>query len=161
LLMAREGQPKSPALEVKEQPAGLCPTCLEFGVQTPVEIRRKTPMKYCTFHYWLMKGREGFLLRSYAEHSRRFGFVISLPSPENMAKMNLAPERGMPEVGSLLTLPEKLSGPGETPLFLPLRSATSGPGRTSGLPPVPSRELRSVAPPAFARETPPPICVPA
>jgi hypothetical protein len=161
MLVGPEVRPDFPAPEGKEHPVGLCPTCLEFGVQTPVERRRKTPMKYCTFHYWLMKGREGFLLRSYVEHSKHFGFVISLPSHETMAKMNLAPERGMPELGSLLTLAEKLSGPGETPLFLPLRSATLGPGRTSRPPHASSRVLRSRAWPSYARETPPPICVPA
>lgn len=156
-----EVRPNAPDSEAKEQSVGLCPTCLEFGVQTPVERHRKTPMRYCTFHYWLMKGREGFLLQTYAERSMHFGFVISLPSSENMARMNLVPELGMPELGSLLTLPEKLSEPGERPLFLLPRSATPGPGRTSGSLSASSQAPRTSGWPAFARETPPPICVPA
>ena len=138
-----------------------CPNCLSWGVHTPVEKRRRSLMNYCTFHYWLMKGREGFLLKAYAERSEHFGFVTSLPSPEEMARMDLAPELGMPELGSSLTLPEKLSAPVERLLFLPPRSATSGPGRTSGRPFVSSRVPRSEERPMFARETPQPICVPA
>lgn len=66
-----------------------CPDCLKFQVHTPVEKWRRTEMKYCTFHYWMMKGREGgfFTLELYVERSRYFGFVTSLPSPEDMAKM--------------------------------------------------------------------------
>ncbi len=138
-----------------------CPNCLRWGVHTPVEKWRRFRMRYCTFHHWLMKGREGFLLQTYAERSSHFGFAISLPSPEDMARMNLAPELGMPELGSFLTQPEKLSAPVERLLFLPPRSATSGPRRTSGHPFVSSRVPRSEEQPTFARETPQPICVPA
>ncbi len=67
-----------------------CPACLRLGFHTPAEAWRKTPMVYCTFHYWLMRGSKqphGFPLEVYMEHSRRFGFVLSLPSVEEMARM--------------------------------------------------------------------------
>ncbi len=138
-----------------------CPSCLQWGVRTPVERHLNTPMKYCTFHYWLMKGREGFLLDAYVEHSRYFHFTVSLPSLANMARMNLAPELGMPELGSLLTLSEKLSVQEERLLLPPLRSAPSGPGRTSGPALVSSQESRSEAWAMSAQRNPQPICVPA
>ena len=66
-----------------------CPDCLKFGVHTPVEWWKRTRMRYCTFHYWMMKGREGgiFTLDVYIERSQHFGFIVSLPSPEDMAEM--------------------------------------------------------------------------
>lgn len=100
-----------------------CPSCLLWGVHTPIERWRRTQMRYCTFHYWLMKGREGFTLESYVDHSRHFGWGISLPSPEDMAKMNLAPELGMPELGSFLTLADKFPELRGEPLSLSLQVA--------------------------------------
>ncbi len=74
-----------------------CPDCLKFQVHTPVEKWKRTEMKYCTFHYWMMKGREkhlwmgqekeGYRLDEYVERSRHFGFITSLPSPEDIAAM--------------------------------------------------------------------------
>lgn len=66
-----------------------CPDCLKFLAHTPVEKWKETEMKYCTFHYWIMKGREGgfFTLGLYVERSKYFGFITSLPSSEDIAKM--------------------------------------------------------------------------
>ncbi len=154
--MTESGAPNSENLGVPE-----CPGCLRWSVHTPVERRQNTPMEYCTFHYWLMKGQEGFLLQDYVEHSRDFGFAVSLPSPDDIAEMKLAPELGMPELGRLLTLPEKLAAPGERLRFLPLRSVPLGLGRTSELPPESSRVSHLGAWAVSARGNPPPICVPA
>ena len=137
-----------------------CPSCLRWGVHTPVETWRRTPMQHCTFHHWLMKGREHFLLYSYVKDSEYFGFVSSLPLPDDMMRMNLAPERGIAEIGDLI-LSEKRSRPEGRPPFLPLRSAASSPGRVSGPLSADSRAFHSATRQTFARETPPPACDPA
>jgi hypothetical protein len=57
----------------------------------PVEKYRAMPMEYCTFHYWLMRGRSGgtreYSLEDYVDGSRLHSFVISLPSGEAMRAM--------------------------------------------------------------------------
>ena len=80
-----------------------CPDCLKFQVHTPVEGWKGTRMNYCTFHYWMMKGREDgiFTLDAYVERSQHFGFVISLPSPEDIAVM-------MKQDEGLVVGPEKI-----------------------------------------------------
>lgn len=63
-----------------------CPSCLNQGVRTPVERYRKQALRYCTFHYWLMRGRGDpvvYTLKDYSEVSARHGFKISLPSDED------------------------------------------------------------------------------
>lgn len=83
-----------------------CPDCLESQVHTPVERWKGTEMKYCTFHYWMMKGREGgfFTLELYVVRSRHFGFVTSLPSSEDIAKM--MGQKQSPGTGSMKDPPE-------------------------------------------------------
>jgi len=68
-----------------------CPSCMEYGIMTPVEKYKAMPLEYCTFHYWLMRGRLGGLreysLEEYANSSRLHSFVISLPSGDAMRAM--------------------------------------------------------------------------
>lgn len=72
----------------KKQTESECMDCLKFQTHTPVEKWKKgMRLKYCTFHYWMMRGRRWFTLEEYVERSRYFGFVTSLPSPDDMAKM--------------------------------------------------------------------------
>jgi hypothetical protein len=58
---------------------------------TPVEKYKAMPMEYCTFHYWLMRGRSGGMressLEDYVNGSRLHSFVISLPSDEAIRAM--------------------------------------------------------------------------
>lgn len=58
---------------------------------TSVEKYKAMPMEYCTFHYWLMRGRSGgtreFSLEEYANGSRLHAFIISLPPDEAMLTM--------------------------------------------------------------------------
>jgi hypothetical protein len=88
-----------------------CPDCLRYQVHTPVERWKGIEMKYCTFHYWMMKGREGgvFTLEAYVELSRYFGFIISLPSPEVIGKMMGREE--IPVIGPMVILQELASSP--------------------------------------------------
>ena len=68
-----------------------CPSCKECGIMTPVERYKAVPMQHCTFHYWLMRGRSGgtreYSLEEYANGSRLYTFIISLPSDEAMRTM--------------------------------------------------------------------------
>jgi hypothetical protein len=58
---------------------------------TAFEKYKAMPMEYCTFHYWLMRGRYGgtreYSLEDYANGSRLHSFVTSLPSGEAMLAM--------------------------------------------------------------------------
>ena len=58
---------------------------------TPVEKYKAMPMEYCTFHYWLMRGRSGGLresgLEEYVNGSRLHSFIISLPPSDAMRAM--------------------------------------------------------------------------
>lgn len=69
-----------------------CPACLKLKIRTPVECHRNTQLNFCTYHYYLMKGREGghYSLESYVEASRRHSFRTSLPSPDEIAPLRLA-----------------------------------------------------------------------
>jgi hypothetical protein len=71
------------------EPVKYCPTCLKSGTKTIVERHGDTPLNYCTFHYWLMRGKVGghYSLEAYVEASELHQFKTSLPSPENMARM--------------------------------------------------------------------------
>jgi len=64
---------------------------MQRGINTPVEKYKAMPMEYCTFHYWLMRGRFGvkreYSLLEYANGSRLHSFIISLPSEEAMRAM--------------------------------------------------------------------------
>ncbi len=68
-------------------PGPECAACLELNVHTPVERWKKTPMRYCTLHYWLMRGSYGYTLDAYSDRSRFFGFILSFPSPDESAKI--------------------------------------------------------------------------
>jgi hypothetical protein len=74
---------------VKNQEPGMplyCPSCLKHGVRTPLERHRKQALRYCTFHYWLMRGRgypEVYTLKAYSQASAPYGFKISFPSEED------------------------------------------------------------------------------
>ncbi len=60
-----------------------CSLCAASGVVTPSEWYHATQLEYCTFHYWLMRGRVGShacSLEDYANASKRFAFRVSLPS---------------------------------------------------------------------------------
>ena len=60
-----------------------CSLCAVSGVVTPSEWYHATQLEYCTFHYWLMRGRvgnHGYSLEDYANASKRFSFRVSLPS---------------------------------------------------------------------------------
>lgn len=65
---------------------------MERGVRTPVERYRKTALVYCTYHYWLIRGKSGggvgVSLKDYADASRSHFFVISIPKPEDMRSMD-------------------------------------------------------------------------
>lgn len=58
---------------------------------TPVEKYRTMPLEYCTFHYWLMRGRFGgkreYSLEEYVNGSQLHSFIISLPPDEAMRAM--------------------------------------------------------------------------
>ncbi len=53
-----------------------------MGIRTAVEKYGGTRLSYCTYHYWLMRGKTGgvYTLDEYARSSAEHGFVISLPS---------------------------------------------------------------------------------
>ena len=65
----------------------LCPECLDLGISSQVETYHGSPLEYCTFHYWLMRGMLFFPLEVYVNSSERYGFATSLPTPEEMQKM--------------------------------------------------------------------------
>jgi hypothetical protein len=73
--------------------AKYCPSCMERGIKTPVEKYKAMPMEYCTFHYWLMRGRLGgpkldeYSLEEYVKVSELHSFVVSLPSDDAMRSM--------------------------------------------------------------------------
>lgn len=60
---------------------------MKFKIRTVVESNRNTPLDFCTYHYFMMRGREGgyYSLESYVEASRPYSFRTSLPSPDEMA----------------------------------------------------------------------------
>jgi hypothetical protein len=81
----------------KSEPTKYCPECLKFEIHTPAEWYRNVQNDFCTYHYWIIRGRDGggpslppvrFSLESYVEGSKLHGFRTSLPSPEEMARMN-------------------------------------------------------------------------
>jgi hypothetical protein len=81
---------EKPLKDQVPQRALYCPSCLEHGVRTPVERHGKQDLRYCTFHYWLMRGRgdpEVYSLKAYSQASAPYGFRISLPSEEDMRIM--------------------------------------------------------------------------
>ncbi len=110
------GEPAIGTGELQVNPGPACPSCLQWGVLTPVEKWREAPMKYCTFHYWMMRGRLspcGFAFDAYAERSRAFGFVLSLPPPtvmEEMARDWEAQVEAPPELGHGLRPATSCSG---------------------------------------------------
>jgi len=64
---------------------------MERGITTPVEKYKAMPMEYCTFHYWMMRGRLGGLqeysLEEYVNGSELYSFIISLPSGDAIRVM--------------------------------------------------------------------------
>lgn len=69
-----------------------CPTCLKSNIHTAVEWYRNTQLDFCSYHYWLMRGRDGsgvtYSLELYIEASKLHAFRTSLPLPEEMARMS-------------------------------------------------------------------------
>jgi hypothetical protein len=65
--------------------------CLKSNIQTAVEWYRDTQLNYCSYHYWLVRGRNAggviFSLDVYVESSKTHAFATSLPSAEEMARM--------------------------------------------------------------------------
>jgi hypothetical protein len=81
---------ENPLKDQEPQMALYCLSCLKHGVRTPVERHRKQDLRYCTFHYWLMRGRgdpEVYTLKTYSQASAPYGFRISLPSEEDRRVM--------------------------------------------------------------------------
>jgi len=69
----------------------LCPSCLEHKVKTPVERYKGLALEYCTYHYWLIRGRVnpgGYALNDYIEASKSHDFFVSLPPKESMRIMD-------------------------------------------------------------------------
>lgn len=67
-----------------------CPLCAASGAATEVEEYRGTPLKYCTFHHWLLHGRtgnDGYSLQDYVDGSMKFMFAVSLPSAVERERM--------------------------------------------------------------------------
>ena len=64
---------------------------MKFNIQTDVESYRSTKLDFCTYHYFMMRGRVGghYSLDEYAKASRSHAFKTSLPSPEDMIFLNL------------------------------------------------------------------------
>ena len=73
-------------------PRKYCRACLRAKIHTEVEQYRSTPLDYCTYHHYMMRGREGglYTLESYAEASRHHSFITSIPSAEEMALLRRA-----------------------------------------------------------------------
>jgi hypothetical protein len=73
------------------EPVKYCPTCLKSNVHTKVEYYRITQLNFCTYHYWLMKGRDAggatYSLDRYIKASELHAFKTSLPLPDEMAMM--------------------------------------------------------------------------
>lgn len=73
-------------------PAGTkyCALCAKAGLDTPSEWYRSSQLDYCTFHYWLIRGRvepHGYPLEEYLAGSQRFAFRASLPSEADCRAM--------------------------------------------------------------------------
>ena len=80
------------AKKTTEEPVKYCPSCLKFNVRAGVEWHKNTQLNFCSYHYWLMRGRDAgggtYSLEAYIEASKLHGFRTSLPSPEEMARMS-------------------------------------------------------------------------
>ena len=67
-----------------------CSLCAVSGIVTPSECYHATRLDYCTFHYWLVRGRvgsHGYSLEDYVNWSKKFSFRVSLPSKADCARM--------------------------------------------------------------------------
>jgi len=66
---------------------------MQHGVKTPVEKHGKTNLNYCTYHYWLMRGKSAgridMTLEDYAEASRKHSFVTAIPSTDDIRRLKL------------------------------------------------------------------------
>lgn len=68
--------------------AAVCAECRKMGLSTKAESYHGRQLELCTFHYWLVRGRQlGFTLQDYADGSRRNAFVVSLPTEEEIASL--------------------------------------------------------------------------
>ena len=75
--MAEIANPKQGATQTT-----FCALCAASGVTTLAERYKGTQLMYCTFHYWLIRGRVGpggYSLEDYVKSSK-LTFTISLPS---------------------------------------------------------------------------------
>jgi hypothetical protein len=75
-----------------DEPKKYCKACLIFKIHVEVERYHNMKLDYCTYHYYMMKGREGgqYSLESYAEASRLHSFKTSLPSAGEIALLRRA-----------------------------------------------------------------------
>jgi hypothetical protein len=76
--------------KTRDESAKYCSTCLKFNIYTPVERYHDRQLELCTYHYWMIRGKVGgqYTLKTYAEASRHNAIGTSLPSPEEIARMN-------------------------------------------------------------------------
>jgi hypothetical protein len=73
----------------------VCAECRKRGLSTRAESYHGRQLQLCTFHYWLLRGRQlGFTLEGYAEGSRKNSFGISLPTKDEV--MHLLGREGSP-----------------------------------------------------------------
>jgi hypothetical protein len=65
---------------------------MKSNIRTATEWHRNTQLDFCSYHYWLMGGRDRggviYSLETYVEASKLNAFRTSLPSLEEMAKMS-------------------------------------------------------------------------
>jgi hypothetical protein len=64
---------------------------LKSKIHTVVECHGNAQLDFCTYHYYMMRGKEGgyYSLESYVEASRLHSFRTSLPSRDEMALLRL------------------------------------------------------------------------
>jgi hypothetical protein len=68
-----------------------CKTCSQFKIKTEAEHYKSTPLDYCTYHYYVMRGRLGghYSISEYVKASEFHSCKTSLPSSEDMARLKL------------------------------------------------------------------------
>ena len=83
-----------------------CDMCAASGVVTPAERYKGTQLKYCTLHYWLVRGRigsGGYSLEDYVEWSK-LTFTISLPSKADCERLQRVYDEGQREPDPMIEL---------------------------------------------------------
>ena len=93
-------------LEPEASQTKFCTMCAVFGVATPAERYKGTQLKYCTFHYWLVRGRVGpggYSLEDYVKWSG-VTFTVSLPPKADCEMMQREYDRGRLESKPVIEL---------------------------------------------------------